>query len=67
VADEIVDDFSQVEHSRPAVNKRNIVYREGGLQRGELVEVVEDHICHCVLLEVVNDTHTVAVRLIINI
>ena len=56
--------LEQVQHLRPAVDDREHDDAEGRLQRGVLVEVVQDDFRHLAALELDHDPHAVAVGLV---
>src|SRR5262249_61820290 len=45
VADELLEQLLQRERARPAVDQRDVDDREVLLERRELVEAVQDHLC----------------------
>ncbi len=51
----------QRQHLRPAAVQRDHVGAEARLQRGEALELVQDHVGHRVALELDDDAHAVAV------
>ena len=64
---EVADKLLEVKQLWAAIDQRDVVNRKRCLQGGILVERVENNARHSILLQDDDDTHTLAVRLIINV
>src|SRR5690606_6282230 len=67
VIDEVVERLLEREQLRPSVDDRDHVHAEGGLQLGELVEVVEDHLPGRVALDLDPDPPVRAVAVVLDV
>ena len=65
--DKVLNELLEVQRHRTALHKTHVVDPEGALQLRVLVEVIEHHAGHGIALEVVDDAHSVAVRLVAHI
>ena len=67
VLNKILDELLQVQRHRPALDEAHVVDTKRALQLGLFVQVVEHHAGHGVALQVVNNAHAVAVRLVAHV
>ena len=67
VVDELSNQILQVEQHRATINQRDVVHRKRGLQLSILIERIEHHARHSVLLQDDHNANTVAVALVIDV
>ena len=67
VLDEVFDQVAHRQHLRPAVDQRDVVHGERGLQRRVLEQRVEHHARNGVVLQDDDDPQAVAVRLVVDV
>ena len=67
VLDEVADHVAQIEQIGTAVHQRDVVHGERRLQRRILIERIEHHARHGILLEDDDDAQTLTVRLVVDV
>ena len=63
----IMHQVAQIQKTRTAMHQGNVIDAERRLQRGKLIEFVENNVGHRLAFEFKNNAQTVAVRLVANV